>query len=69
MGDSTKYIRRKNSKQIVSAEQLRNTSIIPSQIQIFVQTNTGLRAFFIFQPIFRHPEHRKNERKPEQETV
>lgn len=46
-----------------------NTSIIPSQIQIFVQTNTGLRAFLIFQPVFRHPEHHKNERKPEQEAV
>lgn len=45
MRDSAKYIQRKHSKQIVSAEQLMNTSIIPSQIQIFVQTNTGLRAF------------------------
>lgn len=69
MRDSAKYIQRKHSKQIVSAEQLMNTSIIPSQIQIFVQTNTGLRAFLIFQPVFRHPEHHKNERKPEQEAV
>lgn len=69
MRDSAKYIQKKHSEQIVSAEWLSNNSIIPSQIKIFVLTNTGLRAFFIFQPVFSHTEHHMNERKPEQEAV